>query len=271
MTFETAKTPTVYIPHGGGPCFFMEWSPADMWDEMGAYLKRLPADIGVRPKAILVVSAHWEEAQFTVQTKPAPGMLFDYYGFPPSTYELSYPAPGSLHLAQRVRELAGAGGIAVAEDASRDFDHGVFIPLLMAWPEADIPTLQISLKHGLDAAEHLALGKALAPLREEGVLILGSGMSYHNLRRLMQRDVGGGSRHVSLDFDGWLQSVVAGDRDGLKAWASAPNARDCHPREEHLIPLMVVAGAAGDDGVRMTYHQDSLGPTGAAISAFQFG
>ena len=143
--------------------------------------------------------------------------------------------------------------------------------MLMAWPDADIPTIQLSLKQGLDAAEHLALGRALAALRDEGVLILGSGMSYHNLRRLMQRDTGGNIRHVSQDFDAWLQTILAGDRDDLKAWASAPNARDCHPREEHLIPLMVVAGAAGDDAVRMTYHEDSLGPTGAAVSAFQFG
>lgn len=267
----TTKTPTVYIPHGGGPCFFMAWSPADMWDEMGAYLKRLPADIGERPKAILVISAHWEAPEFTVQTKPAPGMLFDYYGFPPHTYELSYPAPGSLALAQRVRQLADAAGITVAEDAERDYDHGVYIPLLMSWPDATIPTIQLSLKQGLDASEHLALGRALAPLRDEGVLILGSGMSYHNLRRLMQRDSGGNIRHVSHDFDAWLQEVVAGDRDRLKGWAGAPNARECHPREEHLIPLMVVAGASGNDAVRMTYHEDSLGPTGVAISAFQFG
>ncbi|MGN6424743.1 MAG: DODA-type extradiol aromatic ring-opening family dioxygenase [Asticcacaulis sp.] len=264
-------TPTLYIPHGGGPCFFMDWSPADMWDEMGAYLKRLPADVGEKPKALLIVSAHWEEAEFTVQTKPNPGLLFDYYGFPPHTYELSWPAPGAPELAARVQALAAAAGIAVRADAQRDFDHGVFIPMLLAWPEADIPTFQLSLKAGLDPAAHLALGRALAPLREEGVLIIGSGMSYHNLRRLMQRDMNGDMRHASHDFDQWLQEAVQGDRDALLRWTEAPNARLCHPREEHLLPLMVAAGAGADDPARMTYHEDSLGPTGAAISAFQFG
>ena len=268
---HTDKTPTVYIPHGGGPCFFMEWSPADMWDEMGAYLKRLPADIGARPKALLIISAHWEEADFTIQTKDAPGLFFDYYGFPPHTYELTWPARGSNELAKRVQDLAAAAGITVKGDAQRDFDHGVFIPMLMAWPDADIPTLQVSLKAGLDPEAHIALGRALAPLRDEGVLIIGSGMSYHNLRRLMQRDTEGSVRHVSHDFDAWLQDTLNGDRGQLKAWESAPNARACHPREEHLIPLMVAAGAAGDDPMRVTYHEDSLGPTGTAISAFQFG
>lgn len=263
--------PTVYLPHGGGPCFFMDWTPAGMWDAMGAYLKRLPADVGATPKALLIVSAHWEEAEFTVQSKPDPGLLFDYYGFPPHTYQLTWPAPGSPGLAARVQALAAAADISVRADAQRDFDHGVFIPMLLAWPDAGIPTVQLSLKAGLDPAAHLALGRALAPLRDEGVLIIGSGMSYHNLRRLMQRDAQGDMRHASHDFDAWLQEEVRGDRAALTRWAEAPNARLCHPREEHLLPLMVAAGAAGDDPARMTYHEDSLGPTGAAISAFQFG
>lgn len=264
-----SKTPTVYIPHGGGPCFFMEWNPRDMWDQMGAYLKRLPQDVGERPKAILVISAHWEESDFTVQTKPAPELFYDYYGFPPETYQLSWPAPGSQTLAARVQELAAQAGITVAANSERDYDHGVFIPLLMAWPDAGIPTIQLSLKKGLDPAEHIALGKALAPLREEGVLIIGSGMSFHSIPRLMGR--GEGSGPASHAFDDWLQETVKHDLQGLIRWADAPNAQDCHPREEHLLPLMVVAGAGNGDAARTTYHEDSLGPTGIAISAFQFG
>ena len=263
------RTPTVYIPHGGGPCFFMDWSPAGTWDEMGAYLKRLPSDIGDRPKALLIISAHWEEGEFTVQTKPEPGMLFDYYGFPPHTYELSYPAPGSAHLAARVQALAASAGITVASDSARDFDHGVFIPMLMAWPDADIPTIQLSLKKGLNPQEHIALGRALAPLRDEGVLIIGSGMSFHSIPRLMGRGTGSGP--ASHAFDDWLSNTVAGDIEGLTQWAQAPNAHDCHPREEHLLPLMVVAGAGNGDTARRTYHEDSLGATGIAISAYQFG
>ncbi len=264
-----SKTPTVYIPHGGGPCFFMDWNPADMWDQMGAYLKRLPADIGEKPKALLIISAHWEEPEFTVQTKPEPGLLFDYYGFPQHTYELSYPAPGALALAKRVQDLASAAGIVVATDSDRDFDHGVFIPMLMAWPEADIPTIQLSLKTGLSPAEHMALGKALAPLRDEGVAIIGSGMSFHSIPRIMGRGTGTGP--ASHAFDNWLNDTVINDVSRLTQWAQAPNAHDCHPREEHLLPLMVIAGAGNGDPARRTYHEDSLGPTGIAISAFQFG
>jgi aromatic ring-opening dioxygenase catalytic subunit (LigB family) len=172
-------------------------------------------------------------------------------------------------VARRVQTLAAEAGIAVASDADRDFDHGVFIPMLMAWPDADIPTLQLSLKQGLSPQEHMALGKALAPLRDEGVLIIGSGMSFHSIPRLMGR--GSGSGPASHAFDDWLSATVAGDVQGLTRWASAPNAHDCHPREEHLLPLMVVAGAGDGDAGRRTYHEDSLGPTGIAISAFQFG
>jgi len=265
------RMPVIYLPHGGGPCFFMDWNPRGMWDKMGAYLSNIPELLPARPKALLIISAHWEEADFTVQTKPAPGLLFDYYGFPEHTYQLKWPAPGSSDLAARVQALAAEAGIPVAADAARDYDHGVFIPMLLAFPDAGIPTIQLSLKQGLDPDAHLALGRALVPLREEGVLIIGSGLSFHNLRRLMQRETGGDIRHVSHDFDAWLQAVSRGDRKALKDWESAPNARLCHPREEHLLPLMVVAGAAGDDAFSMPYHEDSLGPTGVAVSAFHFG
>lgn len=266
----TTRMPVVYIPHGGGPCFFMDWNPPHMWDEMGAYLKRLPQDVGETPKALLIISAHWETAEFTVQTKPQPGLLYDYYGFPEHTYRLNWPAPGSASLAQRVTELAAEAGITVRSDDTRDFDHGVFIPMLMAFPDANIPTIQLSMKAPLDAAEHMALGSALAPLRDEGVLIIGSGMSFHSIPRLMGRDVAN-SGLASHAFDSWLSETLNGDRDGLLDWASAPNARDCHPREDHLIPLMVVAGAAEGDAAKRSYHEDSLGPTGIAISAYQFG
>ena len=265
----TDRLPTVFIPHGGGPFPYMEWRPSDMWAGLTAYLKRLPQDIGATPKAILIVSAHWEEADFTVQTKPSPALFYDYYGFPENTYQLSWPAPGAPDVAARVIELAKAAGIAVREDNSRDFDHGVFIPMLLAFPEARIPTAQLSLKKNLSPAEHVALGKALAPLRDEGVLIIGSGMSFHSIPGLMGRVSGVGE--ASQAFDSWLQGAVDSGADALTGWAVAPGARVSHPREEHLIPLMVVAGAAGDDAGRMTWHQDSLGQTGIALSAFQYG
>jgi aromatic ring-opening dioxygenase catalytic subunit (LigB family) len=195
-------------------------------------------------------------------------MLFDYYGFPPETYELSYPAPGSPVLAARVRALLTAAGIASAEDPARGFDHGVFVPLLMAYPAADIPVLPLSIRADMDPAAHLAIGRALAPLREEGVLIVGSGMSYHNLR-----DFRDGDSAASETFDAWLTAAVTDPdpvrRDAsLTEWARAPAARLAHPREEHLIPLMVAAGAAGGEPGRRAWT-DRIG--GKRISAFQFG
>ena len=263
------RLPTVFIPHGGGPFPYMEWRPSDMWAGLTAYLKRLPQDIGGAPKAILIVSAHWEEDDFTVQTKPQPGLFFDYYGFPENTYQLKWPAPGAPDVAARVIALAKAQGITAREDNSRDYDHGVFIPMLLAFPEAGIPTAQLSLKKNLSPHDHIALGKALAPLRAEGVLIIGSGMSFHSIPGLMGRVAGVGE--ASQTFDSWLQGAVDNGAEALTGWATAPGARVSHPREEHLIPLMVVAGAADGDTARMTYHQDSLGQTGIALSAFQYG
>ncbi len=265
----TNRLPTVFIPHGGGPFPFMEWRPSDMWAELTAYLKRMPQDIGQAPKALLIVSAHWEETDFTVQATPTPGLLYDYYGFPENTYQLKWPAPGAPDLAARVVELAKAAGIMVTTDNSRDYDHGVFIPMLLAFPDAGIPTVQLSLKKDLSPADHIALGRALAPLRDEGVLIIGSGMSFHSIPGLMGR--GRGVGEASQAFDAWLQGAVDTGPDALKDWTSAPGSRVSHPREEHLIPLMVVAGAADADAPRMTYHQDSLGQTGIALSAFQYG
>ena len=163
------------------------FGPKDLWDRMAAYLRGLEAQVGQRPKAIVVISAHWETQRPTVNANPAPPMLFDYYGFPEHTYHLSYPAPGSPALAKRIGELLGKAGIATDSDASRGFDHGVFVPFLLIYPKADIPIVQLSLQSDLNPAAHIAIGRALAPLRDEGVLIVGSGMSYHNLQAMRSR------------------------------------------------------------------------------------
>jgi aromatic ring-opening dioxygenase catalytic subunit (LigB family) len=241
------------------------------WDGMAAYLRGLPVSIGERPRAVLVVSAHWEMPQPTVNSGAQPGMLFDYYGFPAHTYQLSWPAPGSPTLAARVRDLLDAAGIDSDEDATRGFDHGVFVPFLLAWPQADVPVVQLSLQAGLDAGAHLAIGRALAPLRDEGVLIVGSGMSYHNLREFFSVE----PRAVAAaeQFDSALAAVVQdvdpGARDAqLVHWKHLPAALASHPRAEHLLPLMVVAGAGGSDAGTRTWH----GPIfGKPVSAFQFG
>ncbi len=260
--------PTLFIPHGAGPCFFMDWTrgPADTWDATAAWLKGVVADLPERPKAILVVSGHWEEAQFTVGSAPRPPMLFDYYGFPEETYRLRFDAPGSPALAARVRELLGAAGFPTAEDAERGYDHGVFVPLLLATPQADIPVVQLSLRGDLDPEAHLAAGRALAPLRDEGVLIVGSGMSWHNMRGFSPAFTG-----KSQAFDAWLTEAMVdpAKRDAaIRHWDQGPYAREAHPREEHLAPLFVAAGAAQGEPGRQAFRDVAMD---VALSAYAFG
>lgn len=263
------RLPTFFIPHGGGPCFFMDWNPPHEWDRMADWLKHLGESVGTRPKAVVVVSGHWERPKFTVTAGSHPPLIYDYSGFPPETYEIKYPAPGSPQLAQRVRDLLTSAGIASDADAQRGFDHGVFIPFKLIYPKADVPIVQLSLKAGLDPAEHVAAGLALEALRGEGVLIIGSGMSYHNMRGLMS----GGILPDSDVFDRWLTSAVTApdpkQRDQhLAAWRTAPAARQAHPREEHLIPLMLAAGAAGSDPGQRVFSDRVMGAT---VSAYRFG
>lgn len=263
--------PTVFLPHGGGPCFFMDWTwgPADSWHPLAKFLKEFPTSLPERPKAILVISAHWEEPTFTVNTTAQPPLLFDYYGFPEHTYQLEYPAPGEPKLARRVIDRISGAGLSVSEAEGRGFDHGVFVPLKLAFPEADIPIVQLSLDKNLEPDRHLELGKALAPLRREGVLIVGSGMSWHNLRLYLKE----GTLQSSSLFDEWLTEVVEHPAPEtrnqlLSVWRTAPNARLAHPREEHLVPLLVVAGAAHEE-VGKCVFRDS--PLQAVISAYRFG
>jgi aromatic ring-opening dioxygenase catalytic subunit (LigB family) len=267
-----AKLPTFYIPHGGGPCFFMDWSlmgrPADEWDRTAAWLRGLADSLSERPKAIVVISGHWEESAFTAGSGAAPELIYDYTGFPPHTYELKYPAPGAPALAQRIVDLLTAAGLPARTDPARGLDHGVFIPFLLIYPDADIPVVPLSLKTGLDPAEHLAAGAALAALREEGVLIVGSGMSYHNMGAFRTP----AATAPSEAFDRWLTTdLEAAPRqraEGLTHWSEAPAARNAHPREEHLLPLMVAAGAGADDPGQRVFTDEVMA---ARISGFRFG
>lgn len=263
------RMPVVFLPHGGGPWPFVDLGlDQTEFDELASYLRSIPALPRTPPRALLVISAHWEEAVPTVMTAERPPLLFDYYGFPASSYELTWPAPGQPQLAARVRELLGDAGFQTAADAQRGFDHGTFVPLKLAYPRADVPTVQLSLKAGLDPAEHLDIGRALAPLRDEGVFILGSGMSFHNLRAF--RDPR--SRPVAESFDAWLRTAATlaeEDRDwNLQRWDRAPSARLAHPREEHLLPLLVAAGAAGTDRGALAYNGTFAG---LRLSAYHFG
>lgn len=265
-----ARMPAFYIPHGGGPCFFMDWTPPDTWTALGDWMRSIPAMLPQRPTAQLVFSAHWEAREFTLLSTDAPGLYYDYYDFPPHTYELQWPAQPAPELFDSVRRCMREAGLTLAEDAGRDFDHGVFVPGLLMFPQADVPTLQISLRRGLDPAAHLALGRALAPLRDQGVLFVGSGMSFHNMRAFRYGDnapIAGGDA-----FDNWLAETVcdadAAHRDAaLARWENAPGARFAHPREEHLIPLMIIAGAAEQTQGKIAWHGRAMG---APLTAFSF-
>ncbi len=268
---KAPRMPVVSVPHGGGPWPFVETGFGDALalGRLKSYIRALHEVPPVPPKAVLVVSAHWEEAVPTVMTSAHPPLLFDYFGFPQAAYELTWPAPGEPALADRVRALLGAAGFETGADAERGFDHGAFVPLKLTYPEADMPTVQLSLKKGLDPKEHLAMGRALAPLRDEGVFIVGSGMSYHNMRGF---NGGATSLASSKAFDDWLNQIAAlpaEERDAaLVKWSEAPAARLCHPREEHLLPFMVVAGAAGSDRGRNTFSDSLLD---VRVSGHQFG
>lgn len=244
--------------------------PPTLWDNMAAYLRGIPATVGHQPDAILVISGHWERDRPTVLTADRHTLLFDYYGFPEHTYRLTYPARGSEKVAVRVRKLLGAGGMPAEEEHQRGLDHGVFVPFKLIYPDADVPIVQLSLLHSLDPAMHLAMGRAIAPLRNEGVLIVGSGNSYHNLSEFFSPNPDAGA--LSAQFDEWLGAAIQAapaERERLLAhWHEAPGARASHPRAEHLLPLMVAAGAAGDDRGRVTYREQMFGKM---FSGYQFG
>ena len=264
-----ARMPTYFLSHGGGPWPWLEGAFRRQFDTLERQLTALPSELPQRPKAVLVVTGHWEEPQFTVGAAQRPGMVYDYGGFPEHTYAIKYEAPGSPQLASRVKELLERAGIKAAMDPERGFDHGTFVPLAVMFPGADVPVVQLSLREGYDPEEHLALGRALAPLRDEGVLIVGSGLSWHNLRMF-----GPAARAPSEAFDAWLDEAMrapAGERsERLRKWDTAPGARQAHPREDHFVPLMVAVGAAEGEAATRVYHErDFMG--GVTASSYRFG
>jgi aromatic ring-opening dioxygenase catalytic subunit (LigB family) len=267
---QPARIPAFFVPHGAGPCFFMDWNPPDTWNRMRDFLEGIAATLPARPRAIVLVSGHWLEPAFVATSGERPSLIYDYRGFPPHTYELRYPAPGDPALAADIAARLHAVGLPSGTSPVRGFDHGMFIPLKVMFPDAAIPIVQLSLHAGMDPALHLDAGAALAPLRDEGVLVVGSGMSFHNMRGYGDPRFG----PVSDVFDEWLVATIESPADVRRArlvdWAQAPQARLCHPpgAEEHLIPLMVAAGAAGADAGRRVFSDRVLETT---LSAFRFG
>ena len=261
--------PTYFLSHGGGPWPWMLDQYRGAYDALKASLEDIPRQLGVRPKAVLVVTAHWEERELHISASPQPPMIYDYGGFPDYTYAIRYDAPGAPDVARQVQALLTGAGHAAQLDHERGFDHGTFSAMQPIYPDADVPIVQLSLKHGLDPLTHVEIGRALAPLRAQGILIVGSGLSYHNLR---QFNASGAA--ASQQFDQWLRAAMAlppGERLAqLLAWERAPAARSAHPREEHLLPLMVALGAAERDGATTVYHEQAF--MGAlAVSSFRFG
>jgi len=250
----------LYFPHGGGPLPLLG-EPRHA--AMNAFLREFPHSLD-KPDAIVVISAHWEESVVSVTAGSSPPLIFDYYGFPPETYEYRYPAPGHPELAARVHRLFGEAGIESRLDAERGFDHGLFVPLMLMYPEADIPCIQVSLHASLDAALHIRIGQALAALEQDRLLVLGSGFSFHNLREMMsKRDDAIDPRNQA--FEDWLQQTLSdADLDErererrLSNWTEAPGARYCHPREEHLLPLQVCYGIAGRPA-EVVFHDRVIG------------
>jgi aromatic ring-opening dioxygenase catalytic subunit (LigB family) len=260
-----SKQPTFYIPHGGGPCFFMDDS-AGVWNGMRAFLESIPSRLNDRPKAILIISGHWQTKGFALTGASRPSLLFDYYNFPAHTYQLRYDVPGDPALAVLAAGLLQGAGFSATVDYERGLDHGVFVPMKVAFPDATTPIVEMSIDSELNPALHLAAGAALAPLREEGVLILATGMSFHNMRGY------GNPRFTvpSEQFDAWLTQTLIRDaasrNDRLEHWEKAPAARLSHPQEEHFLPLMIAAGAASGPSEKV-YSEHVLKTT---ISGFQF-
>lgn len=237
----------LFVSHGGGPLPLLGDA---RHEELVAQLEGISAQLET-PKAILVVSAHWETETPTVTTAENPGLLYDYYGFPPESYEIQYPAQGHPALAQQVLETLAKHDIGATADNQRSFDHGVFVPLKLMYPDADIPVIQVSLMHNLDPQQHIALGNALSAIEHEGLLILGSGFSFHNMKAFFAPQ-NAETEKRNLAFENWLKDTLTRTdirederKQRLIDWAEAPEARFCHPREEHLMPLLVCYGAAG--------------------------
>lgn len=255
----------IYFSHGGGPLPILG-DPSH--ERMISFLKSLPQQIE-KPDAIIVISAHWEESTPTIIGGEVPSLLYDYYGFPEEAYSIKYPLRGNPALAKRLHTILAKRNIAASIELKRGFDHGVFIPLKLMYPEANIPTIQLSLISGLDPRRHILMGEALKELLGENILIIGSGFSFHNLREFAWTNEKKTDKRND-DFQDWLIKVCTGDSSSeekgsqLVAWEKNPSARYCHPREEHLLPLHVCFGIS-DEPAEVIFDDYILGKRSIAL------
>lgn len=267
------KLPVFFIPHGGGPWHVINdaFGDPEGYENLKRFLKNLGEEYSNKIKAILVISGHWEEKVPTINFSENSNLLYDYYGFPEYTYHLTWLARGNVKFAEKVEQLLNKNGFETAREYNRGYDHGVFVPLMIAFPKPEVPIIQMSLIQGLDPQKHINMGKAIEPLREDGVLIIGSGMSYHNLQSFFSNDPK--VKEISEDFDNWLNETITSHNNQeretkLKNWQKAPGASFSHPRSEHLVPLFVCVGAGNNDQATQVYSDYLMG---AKISAFAFG
>lgn len=260
------------VPHGGGPLPIMGDA---QHQSLITFLSGSGASIGT-PSAIVLVSAHWECPTPTLTSGASPELIYDYGGFPPETYELKYPAPGAPEVAAKAAQMLSDGGLDPKLDPNRGFDHGVFIPLLLMYPDAEIPVIQLSLLDSLDPSAHMEMGAAIAPLVHDNVLILGSGLSFHNMAAFGSAMANPGAPAVTDSeneaFEAWLnETCTSADMtealrtSRLLTWADAPGARYAHPREEHLLPLHVCYGA-GRGPATQVYSDLVLGKRASAYA-----
>ena len=256
----------IYMGHGGGPLPLLGDAGHK---KMVDFMLQLPQKLK-KPDAILVISAHWEEYMATIQSSPNPAMFYDYYGFPEKAYEIKYPASGNPELAKNIATLLQANKISSRLDQTRGYDHGLFIPLSLMYPQADIPAIQLSLITGLNPGAHIALGQALSPLMSENILVIGSGFSFHNMRGFFgsASDVSDPANDL---FQDWLiETCVSSTSQSetekrLIDWQNAPSARYCHPREEHLLPLHVCFGMAGKTQAKLIFDDKILGKRNVSL------
>ncbi|MDD2740425.1 MAG: class III extradiol ring-cleavage dioxygenase [Methylomonas lenta] len=248
----------LFIPHGGGPLPLL----GDQGhQQLVNFLQDIVPSLG-KPSAICLISAHWEENIPTITSANSPSLIYDYYGFPNEAYDIQYPASGSPNLATRIFELLKQSGIDARLDNQRGFDHGLFVPLKIMFPDADIPCVQLSLVHSLDAKTHIRIGNALADLRNENILFIGSGLSFHNLKAFFAPN-----RHEpdnkNQAFEAWLidtcTHLSTDEREArMIQWKDAPYANYCHPREEHLLPLLVCLGLS-NSAARLVFDGEVMG------------
>lgn len=241
----STKAKALFISHGGGPLPLLG-EPGHA--EMVKTLQQLSHQLE-KPKAIIVVSAHWEAEPIEVISQEQPSLYYDYYGFPPESYEIQYPCKGNPELAQKVIKAGEAQGIAIKANLERGFDHGLFVPMKILFPEADVPCIQVSLNSNLDAQTHLKLGEILKSVLDDDVLLIGSGFSFHNMRSFFKPQ-SHEEIELNMAFENWLTETMTSPhlskeerRTRFIEWDATKGARYCHPREEHLLPLHVCYGA----------------------------